>query len=402
MVEVMEFIAALFALVTGLLIGWFLAQKQFSGTQEKLAAVKAQAEERAKSAAREKEFFEHSINEMKSKFLAMAQTALRANNEQFLQNTELNLKPLTETLKVLQDRTGEMEKKREQAYGQLSEQIKGMVNAAGGMLKSSQEMQTLLKGSSQVRGNWGEHLLRNVVEFAGMAEHVHFDSQKGSSDGLIPDMVIRLPGGAGIPVDSKCPFSKFQQAKEEADPERVHVLMDAHAKAVRKHVEDLNRKDYSGAIAGDIDFTVMFMPGEHLLEAALTVDPTLQDDALRKKILITNPVSLVALLRTVRIYWRQEEIDRNSRQIVEAAGDLYERVGVWMEHFGKVGKGLGAAVDAHNKAVGSWERRVVPAGKKLEQLKIPGTEAKRLDDDKSAPSRIDDDLRDVPDVTGRS
>ena len=398
----MEFVAALSALVAGLLAGWFLGQKQFFRAREELAVLKAQAEEQEKSAAREKEFFEHSISEMKTKFLGMAQTALQANNEQFLQNTEVKLKPLADTLKVLQETTGAMEKKREQAYGQLSEQIKGMVDAAGGMRKSSEEMQTLLKGSSQVRGNWGESLLRNVVEFAGMEEHVHFDLQTTSSDGSRPDMIIRLPGGAGIPVDSKCPFASFQQAKEETDPSRVRLLMEDHANAIRKHVDELSRRDYSTAIEGDIDFTVMFMPGDHLLEAALAVNPKLQDEALRKRILITNPVSLVALLRTVRIYWRQEETDRNSRQIAEAARELYERTAVWMEHVGKIGKGLNSVVDAHNKSVGSWERRIVPAGKKLQQLNVPGTENNALDDGKSAPSRIDQDLRELPSVTSSS
>ena len=175
-----------------------------------------------------------------------------------------------------------MEKARATAYGSLNGQIEAMMEAAKGMSQSSEDMQALLKGSSQVRGNWCELLLRNVVEFAGMEEHVHFDLQKTDADGLRPDMVIRLPGGAGIPVDSKCPLGSFQQAREESDPERVRGLMTKHAKAVRKHVDDLRRKDYSGALDDPIDFTVMFMPGDHLLESALEVEPTLQDDALQQ------------------------------------------------------------------------------------------------------------------------
>ena len=391
----MDFLSVLLALIVGLLAGWFLGHTQLSRTREELAAVKAQTDERARFAAREKEFFDQSIEDMKAKFLGLAQTALQANNKQFLQNTELKLKPLADVLKVLQEKTGEMEKKREQAYGQLSQQIKGMVDAAGGMLKSSEQMQTLLKGSSQVRGNWGEYLLRNVVEFAGMKEHVHFDEQSTLLDGSRPDMIIRLPGGTGIPVDSKCPFTAFQEAKEETDPMRVRQLMQTHATAVRKHVDGLSRKDYSGAVEGDIDFTVMFIPGDHLLEAALTVDPQLHDEALKKRILIVNPVSLVALLRTVRIYWRQEETDRNSRQIVESARELYARTSVWMEHIGKTGKALSSAVAAYNKSVGSWERRVVPAGKKLQELNVPGPESHALDDGKLTPVQIDEELREL-------
>ncbi|MBM63921.1 MAG: DNA recombination protein RmuC [Acidobacteria bacterium] len=394
----MEFLSLLFALVSGLLGGWFLGHKQLSRTREELAALKAKAQERASVATREKEFFDQSLKEMKSKFVDLAQTALQTNNQQFLQNTEVKLKPLSDALKTLHERTGEMEKKREQAYGQLSQQIRDMAEAASGMLKSSERMQTLLKGSSQVRGNWGEYLLRNVVEFAGMQEHVHFEEQPTLADGSRPDMIIRLPGGTGIPVDSKCPFEAFQEAKEETDPLRIGQRMEDHARAVGKHVDGLGRKDYSAAVGGDIDFTVMFIPGDHLLEAALTVNPQLQDEALKKRILIVNPVSLVALLRTVRIYWRQEETDRNSRQIAEAARDLYDRTTVWMKHVGKLGKGLSSAISAYNDSVGSYQRRIVPAGEKLKAFDVPGPESTALDDEKTAPALVEEGLRELPGI----
>ena len=127
------------------------------------------------------------------------------------------------------------------------------------------------------------------------------------------------------------------RCKEETEASRVRELMEEHEAAVRSHVNTLSRKDYSDAVKGDVDFTVMFMPGDHLLEAALVINPKLQEDALNKRILITNPVTLVALLRTVRIYWRQEETDRNSRQISDAARELYERATNWSKHVTKIG-----------------------------------------------------------------
>ena len=404
----MEILTAVLALVGGLAIGWALAQRKAStdkntlreqaeAAERKSLALQVQSEERAKSMDREKEFFEKSLEEMSDKFKGLAQSALRANNEQFLQNTELKLTPLSDALKKLETKTGELEKKRSEAYGQLSEQIETMVKAAGGMVQSSDQMQTLLKGSSQVRGNWGELLLRNVVEFAGMEKHVHFSEQIATADGQIPDMIVKLPGGAGIPVDAKCPFDAYQLARDEADPGKVRELMTRHAKAVKDHVTELGRRDYSSSIEGDIDFTIMFMPGDHLLEAALAVTPALQDEALRKKILITNPVALVALLRTVRVYWRQEETDKNAQQIADAARILYERCCVWMEHFGKVGKGLKSAVDSHNKAVGSWERSVVPAGRKVKELEVAGLDARSLEDPKTSPQQIPADLREPDD-----
>ena len=214
---------------------------------------------------------------MEAKFSDLAKKALNENSDEFLKQTKTELKPVTDSLKELDKRSSAMEKARESAYASLSTQIRVMMESAEGMSKSSERMQTLLKGSGQVRGNWGEHLLRNVVEFAGMKEHVHFYTQKTEADGQRPDMVILLPGEAGIPVDSKCPFDSFQQASEENDPERSRNLMAKHAKAVRAHVEALRRNDYSDAVVGSIDFTVMFMPGDHLFESALQVDPELHD-----------------------------------------------------------------------------------------------------------------------------
>ena len=400
----MEIVSVVFALVAGLAAGWFLGQKEVSRMREKLAvaeneltAIQAQATEREKSVTNEKGFYNQSLKAMKVEFETLATAALKGNRDEFLRDAEGKVKPLKDALDKLDKETKAMEETRAKAYGSLSEQIKGLVTASDGMRKSSEQMQTLLKGSNQVRGNWGELLLRNVVEFSGMQEHVHFEEQVTSGDGKQrPDMVIRLPGGAGIPVDSKCPFSAFQQAKEETEASGVRELMEEHEAAVRSHVNTLSRKDYSDAVKGDVDFTVMFMPGDHLLEAALVINPKLQEDALNKRILITNPVTLVALLRTVRIYWRQEETDRNSRQISDAARELYERATKWSKHVTKIGKGLGSAVKAYNESVGSYEARMRPMLEKLDQLKVVGSKTSEAEERESTPVEIEQNIRNLP------
>ena len=138
------------------------------------------------------------------------------------------------------------------------------------------------------------------------------------------------------------------------------------------------------------------MPGDHLLEAALAINPRLQEDALNKRSLIKKPVTLVALLRPVRIYWRQEETDLNSRQISDAARELYERATVWSKHVTKIGKELGSAVDAYNDSVGSWERRITPAFKKLDQLKVVGPQSSALEKIQSIPIEIEQKVRSFP------
>ena len=390
----MEFVSIFFALVAGLAAGWFLAQKDVSRMREKLAGAEAQAAEREKSATNEKEFHSQSLKAMKAEFETLATAALKGNRDEFLRDTEGKVKPLKDALKKLDDETKAMEQKRAEAYGSLSAQITGLVTASDGIRKSSEQMQTLLKGSNQVRGNWGELLLRNVVEFSGMEEHVHFEEQPTSGDGKQrPDMIIRLPGGAGIPVDSKCPFSAFQQAKEEAEVSRQRELMEEHELAVRTHVNVLNRKDYSEAVDGDIDFTVMFMPGDHLLEAALAINPKLQEDALSKRILITNPVTLVALLRTVRIYWRQEDLDRNTKQLTAISLEFYDRAAKWMEDVTRLGKHLGIAIDTYNESVGSYETRLRVSADKLNQHVETDTKKRVLAEKSTTPAFIEKSVR---------
>ena len=198
--------------LVGLAGGWLLGVRKLAVAREDVARVTAKLEERERSADREQEVYKNALFDMEAKFSDLAKKALNENSDEFLKQTKTELKPVTDSLKELDKRRSAMEKARESAYASLSTQIRVMMESAEGMSKSSERMQTLLKGSGHVRGNWGEHLLRKVVEFAGMKEHVHFYTQKTEADGQRPDMVILLPGEAGIPVDSKCPIDSFQQA----------------------------------------------------------------------------------------------------------------------------------------------------------------------------------------------
>lgn len=374
----MELLVPLLTFVVGLGIGGWLGWL-FAG----------------KLTSQQKNFFDTSLSDMKSIFQGAARDALKDNKEGFLEAAETKLTPLNKALEDLKKKTGELETTRATDYGQLSKQIENMLSEAQRMQASSEKMQNLLKGSSQARGNWGEFYLEQIVGFAGMKEHVNFQVQKTLSDGSRPDMVILLPGGAGIPVDSKCPFTSYAEAKEATDPENEKELLKAHAGAVKGHVKTLIGKDYSEFADGDIDFTVMFMPGDHLLTAALEVDPKLQEYAFQHRILITSPVSLVALLRTVRVYWTHDEANRNAQEIRDQAIELAKRVEIWTTHYADVGESLNKAVDAYNASKKSYDDRVRPQAKRLTKLKVvTQSKHKPLNDDKSGPQEIED----VPDL----
>jgi DNA recombination protein RmuC len=233
--------------------------------------------------------------------------------------------------------------------------------------------------------------LRNIAELAGMTEHCDFTEQVVDDEGRRPDMVVQLPGGGAIPVDAKVPLADYIKACEETDPQKREQNLKAHAAALRGFVKDLAKKDYAAALNGKVDYTVMFISAEPILAAAFSKEPQLQVEAMRERILIATPVTLIALLRTVSIYWRQEKVAENAERMWQAALEFYERTSTFQDKLSKMGKGLTGALDAFNEAVGSFEKRVVPAGRRLEELGIAKDTAKKLE----APKEIEKSVRDV-------
>ena len=193
------------------------------------------------------------------------------------------------------------------------------------------------------------------------------------------DMVVRVPGGGGIPIDAKVPLAAYWDALQTTDPVERKKLMAKHAKDVVAHVRELARRDYSGQIPEGVDFTVMFLPAEPILAAAFEEDPDIQEMAYARRVLVTTPVTLLALLRTVGIYWQQQSMADNAAEIFEVAKVLYERIAKFGGDLGKMGRGLSTALGAYNDAVASFDARVVPAGKKLEALKVTGASKRSID-----------------------
>lgn len=344
------------------------SRDELARLQGELAANEARAEEREAGMAREKDWLERQTKEMKAHFEALAAKTLEASNKSFLERASERMKPLKEELDKLQEQTRAMEEKRAKAYGSLHKELEGLRDSTKTFQEQSSQLATALRGSSQARGRYGELLLRNVVEMAGMTEHCDFIEQETTESGMRPDVVVKLPPDGLIPIDAKCPMSAFLDAVAADDPKTREALYIKHAKDLRQKVRDLKKADYASQLEGKVDFTVMFLPGDDLLAAAFKYDPDLQEDALNSRVLIATPVTLVALLRTVGVYWKQHDLAQGAEEIQEWAKELHKRVATFVEHLAGIGKHLGQAQDSYNKAIGSYERRVRPAGQKLEQL----------------------------------
>jgi len=234
--------------------------------------------------------------------------------------------------------------------------------------RSATGLSTALKGSSQSRGKWGEIALRNIVEAAGMTEHCDFMEQSSDDSGNRPDLIIKLPGDTRIPIDAKVPYSDYERMVEEQDPATRKLHLKKHGDTVRRTMLELAKRKYHDELEGEIDFTVMFIPIESVASAAFEARPELQMEAMKSRILITTPVTLIALLLTVGLYWKQEKMAQNAQQIWDEATELHRRLGVFQGHLGKVGSGLTAAIKSFNSAIGSYETRVVPQGRRIEDL----------------------------------
>jgi DNA recombination protein RmuC len=270
-------------------------------------------------------------------------------------------------------------RKRGEADLQTRTLLEQMGQTVGNLNSETAGLKKALR-QPQTRGQWGELQLRRCIEIAGMTEHVDFELQETlrTDDGrLRPDARFLLPEGRSFVADSKVPLDAFLDAQEAEDESSRQVHLSRHARQAREHVRSLSTKDYQGQFkAGEMpDLVICFIPNEPALHAAFTADPELFDYALERNVLLVSPTSLIGLLRTMELGWRQERMVAEAAQIADAAGTLHQRFSRFLGEFERVGKGLTTAATAYDKAVGSMEARLLPQLRKVEGMGVaPGKE----------------------------
>lgn len=345
----------------------------------KLAAAEAEHEARTEELAKARE-------ELETQFKGIASNVVEANSKVFLEQAKAQfenqkklseadlkqrqqaidelVKPVKENLAKFEKRVNEIEEKREGAYEGLTTQIGQLREATGGLREALR--------SPQVRGLWGEQTLRNILEVSGMREHIDFVEQRtvATDDGSVrPDAVVRVPGGVQVVIDAKTPLDSYLEAHNEKDEQRQGELLQSHARSLMGRAKELGDKDYAAAIDESPDFTVMFVPADPILDAAVDVQPTIWEDAWQKhRVLIATPGLLLAFLRTVALAWQQQDLQENAQEIADGATALYDSLRVYAGHVDNVGKGLQRAVKAYNDSIGSLEGRVLPRARRFEEL----------------------------------
>ena len=306
---------------------------------------------------------------LRDSFQSLASEALKDNRSSFLDLAKTSFEryqqPITDTLRRVDERLRQVEHERVEAYSRLSEQVMALAASAGTLSRALR--------TPAVRGRGGEMQLRRVVEIAGMLHRCDFQEQPsllGENGRLRPDLIVHLPGGKRIVVDAKAPLEAFLDAQECADDDQRGLRLQAHARQVREHMERLGSKGYWEQLDGSPEMVVMFLPGETLFSAALQQDLTLIEYGLRQRVLLASPITLIALLTTVAHSWRQEALTENYQEVARLGKELHERLAGFVTHFDDLRRKLDGAVQAYNKAAGTFESRVLVSARRLKELNV--------------------------------
>ena len=366
-------------LILGLLLGaagaWLWARGRTTALEVDLSHERSRAEEKVALLEQAKEEFSTQLG---YRFDALAADALRKNNESFLELAGGKVRPIEESLKKVTEEVHALERSRRQDYGMLQKSVETLVQTNERVRAETASLSTALR-SSEVRGAWGQMQLRNAVETAGMLAYCDFDEQV-TVGSLRPDMVVRLPGGRRIVIDAKTPLKPLQDAAAAPESEREAYLA-AYVRQVRTHAKQLSEKAYWEQFGSDSpDYVLMFLPGEGFFRTAVEHDPSLLELAGGQRVILVSPMMLITLLRTIACIWNDAKVAESAQRVAELGRELYERLVVMTDHFGRLGDRLDNAVSEYNKTVGSFERRVLPSARKFTEHGIsPKKELQELD-----------------------
>lgn len=321
-----------------------------------------------------------SRREMADHFKVLSTEALSATNETFLQIAQERFRNWEQANK------GDMDK-RHNAIHDIISPVQKQLETLGGAVEQLKGTDTLIRedlrnlsqstlklagamNNPAMRGRWGEMLLDRLLEKAGMVRGIHYDTQTTltgeAGSRLRPDIIISLQDGFRIAIDAKAPIQDILDDMD--DPAKQDEIRARLAGQVRQHIRALGGKSYQDSLGGGIDFTVLFLPGEHLFSLALAGDPNLIDQAADHNIILASPSLMLSLLRVVHLSWRQGELAENAQKIADTGRDVYKSLSVFAGHLDKVGVHLGRSVGSYNDAVGSLERNVLAKARKFEDL----------------------------------
>ncbi len=369
-----------------------LLRKQFVEQSTLRATAESDRDNALTRVKEERQFLEQARETLKDTFGALASASLNESSRQFLDlaktkfdevlaeaKGDLNnrqdaiqrlISPIFDTLKEFDKQVRDLETKREGAYSGIVKHMENVTSLQEGLRKETGNLAAALR-SPQVRGRWGELQLRRTVELAGMTEHCEFQEQvsvQTDTGAVRPDLVITLPDGRKILIDSKVPLESYLSAHEATQAEEQHRLLTLHAARVKEHMRALAKRNYTEYFGSSAGFVVMFIPVESSLSDALRLDPSIYEEGLERGVHLVTPSTLMTMLKSAALAWRQDAMAKNAEKISELGRKMHSRVRTLAEHFAKVGIGLSRATKAYNEAVRSLETHVLSSARKFQEF----------------------------------
>lgn len=376
--------------------------------ENRLSAFEAQAEERMRAVEEERKSLKAMAEDVQTRFQQLADSALRKSQTQFIEMADQHLKkhkegaegelkkliqPIHESFGQFREKVDSIQKVTAEERASMQTQMRSLMENMTATQKTTSDLANALR-APKGGGRWGEETLRNVLEMAGLSAFADFAEQSHvageDGDGAIrPDVMINMPGGRQLVIDSKVSVDDYLLASEAEDAGRRKTHLTSHARNIRKHIETLGKKSYWGRLPDTVDFVAMFIPGENFYAAALEEDRSLFDFAAKNRVIIVTPSTLIALAKAVAYGWRQEEAAKNAREVTAMARELYARLSVFGDHVARVGRSISQSAGAYNQLVGSLEGKVMPQARKFDEMGVgaDGKELPRL-------TEIEDKVRD--------
>ncbi len=394
----MEILFLIIGLLIGAIASWYFLNKkhneQKSDLEERLSFEK---EERIKTQSElqaAKNVHDEVYKNMKTNLDLITSKSIQENNKNFMQLAQVTmdkyfekadntaskkeneiinvLKPIKEKLDKQEDLVKAFQSNNDKTFGSLKNYIEELNKSQNDLSKETRLLSSALK-SPRVRGRWGEIGLKRIIDFSGMSEFCDYEEQKNvnTEEGrLRPDLVVNLPDNKKIIVDSKVPLNAYLEAIETSDEALQKSYLEKHAKAVQNHVKQLSSKAYWSQFEGSADFVVLYMEVEPAFAAALQQNKNLITDAIQNKVVFATPTTLITLLQTVAYSWKQHKATENAIAIWHSTKEIYNRIAIFTEHLQRIGLDIDKLSKTFNQAVGSWEHRVEPGLRKIQELGI--------------------------------
>lgn len=318
---------------------------------------------------------QNSLIKSQEQFLALASEKLRQSQMEGAFDLERRQKSIADMVNPISQSLKDMEGKIEnlgKAGAGLEAQLKTFSEDQRFLREQTQNLVHVLRNPT-ARGRWGEMQLQRTFELIGFVEGVHYRSQKSVvADGVTqkPDFIVSLPNGVQIVIDVKTPLDPYWTLLDEQGTNGQEQSLIQFRQKVRDHMKALSQKDYWRQFDSP-EFVVMFLPSESLYSLAVSQDQSLLEEASRANIILASPTTIMGLLRVVMYGWQQQKIAEEAQTIATLGSDLYRRISIFGDHLGKLGRGLGSAVESYNKAIGSFDQMVLPALRRFKDLQVP-------------------------------